>query len=90
MESSYPDMPANVEVPVVNESNKAMHDIGNGNDVEAENVVVTGNHHDRENNTLLRGVRWDGQSNESPPCTERPTETGYVAESDDVSTVRHA
>ena len=57
MESSYPDTPANDNALVVNESDKAIHDVAKGNDVEVKNVVVTGYHHDRENETLLRGAR---------------------------------
>ena len=84
MESSYPDAPANVNVLVVNENDKMMHDVENSNDVEIENVVVTRYHHDRENDNSLRSVRRHGQANESPPYTEQPTETGSVAERYDV------
>ena len=56
MESSYPDAPANVNVLVVNENDKMMHDVENSNDVEIENVVVTRYHHDRGIEALMRGA----------------------------------
>ena len=49
-------MSANVNVLVVNESYKLMHDVDNENDVEIESVVMTGHHHDRENEILLGGA----------------------------------
>ena len=63
MESSYTDMPLNVNPLVVNESDEMTHDVGNENDVEVEDVLVTGYQHERGNETLLRGVRQDRQSN---------------------------
>ena len=46
MKSSYPEMPANMNVLVVNKSDKVMRDVKAGNGVEIENVVVSGSHHD--------------------------------------------
>ena len=59
-------MLANVNALVVNESDEATHDVGNENDVEIENVVVTRCHHDHENETLLRSARRHVQANGNP------------------------
>ena len=75
---------------VVSENDEATQDVEKGNDIEVENVVVTGYRHDRANETLLRGARRDGQANVSPPCTECSTESGSVVESYDASAVHHA
>ena len=90
LESSYPGMSANVIALVHYKSDEVMHYVGNGNEIEVENVVATEYHHDCENETLLRGARRDGQANVSLPCTECPTETVSVVESYDASAVRHA
>ena len=83
-------MSANVIALVHYKSDEMMHNVGNGNEIEVENVVATEYHHDCENETLLRGARRDGQANVSLPCTECPTETVSVVESYDASAVRHA
>ena len=65
-------MLANVNALVHHERNMVMHDVKNESDAETEYVVVTDYHHDRANETLLRGARRDGQANLSPPYTELP------------------
>ena len=70
---------------VVNKSDEEMNDVENGND-----VVVTGHHHDRENEILLGGARRDEQANVSSPCTECLTKTGSVVKSDNASAVCQA
>ena len=90
MESSHTDMLANVNALVHRESDMVMHDVENENDAETKNVGIAGCHHDRANETLLRGARPDGQTNVLPPYTEHPTETDSVVESYDASAVRHA
>ena len=47
---------ANINALVVNKRDKAMCDVGKGSDVEVENVVMNGYHHDRENDTLLKST----------------------------------
>ena len=90
MESSHPVLSANVDVLVVNDSNEATHDAGNEKDVKSEKVVMTGRHHDHENETLLRIARQGGQANVLSPGTERPMETGSVVKKYDASAVSHA
>ena len=87
MESSHPDMLANVNALVHHESDMVMHDVENENDAETKNVGMAGCHHDRANETLLRGARRDGQANVLPPYTEHPTENDSVVESYDASAV---
>ena len=87
---SHPVLYANVNALVVNESDETTHDVEDENNVEVENVVVTGFHHDQENETLLRGARQDREANVSPPYTGHSAETGSVFESYDASAVRHA
>ena len=87
MENSHPDMPTNVNVLVVIETDKVVHDVENGFDVDIESVVVTGYHHDHESETVMKGVRQDGQANVSPLCAECPAETGSDEESDDAGKV---
>ena len=79
-----------VNALVVNKSDEAMKDVENGNDVEAENVVVNRHHHDRENEILLGGARRDEQTNVSSPCTECLTRTSSVVKSDNASAVCQA
>ena len=87
MDSAHPDIPANVNAFVHHESDMVMHDVKDKNNVETDNVIVTCYHHDRANETLLRGARRDGQANVLPPYTEHPTETDSVVESYDDSAV---
>ena len=56
MDSTYPDMSANMTALVLNESDKAVQEVENGNGVKVENVVVTGHQHDRMNGILLGGA----------------------------------
>ena len=56
-----------------------MQDVEYDNDAETgKNVVLTGYHYDRANETLLGGAREDGQANVLPPYTEQSTETDSV------------
>ena len=56
VESVNPDVLANLNVLVVNESDKVVRDIKNEDDAEIENVVVNGNHHGHGNETSTRGA----------------------------------
>ena len=77
MDSSNPDMLANVNALVVNDNDKMTYDVKNENDVKVENIVAARFHQDHENETLIRSARRHGQANKSPPYTE-PTECGFV------------
>ena len=90
MDSLHPDMSANVNALVVNESDEAMHEVEYGNKVEVENVVMNGYNHDNENETLIIGALRDRQANVSRLCTEHLTKTDFVVESYDACAVRHA
>ena len=57
LESSYPGMSANVIALVHYKSDEVMHYVGNGNEIEVENVVATEYHHDCENETYGTGRR---------------------------------
>ena len=70
IEYSYPVLSANVKALIHHESDMVMHDVENEKYAETGNVTVTGYHHDRANETLLRGAREDGQTNVLPPYTE--------------------
>ena len=63
-QSSHLAFSANKNALVHHESDMVMQDveIENKNDAETGNVVVTGYHHDRVNETLLRGARESGQA----------------------------
>ena len=56
VESVNPDVVSKLNVLVVNESDKVVHDIKNENDAEIENVVVNGYHHGHNNETSTRGA----------------------------------
>ena len=89
MDTSHPDIIANVNALVHHESDVVMQDVENENDAETGNVVVTGYHHDRANETLLLDAREDGQANVPPPYTKHLTEIDTVVESYDDSAVHH-
>ena len=72
MESLHLKMPANVSALVHHERDMVMHDVESENDSKTKNVVMTGCHHDRANETLLRNARRVEQANVSPPYTEHP------------------
>ena len=56
-ESSYPNVPANVNVLVVIEHDIVMHGVDNENDVETYNIVVNGYYNDCESDTVVIGAR---------------------------------
>ena len=84
VESVYRDVLANVNVFVVNDSDKVIHDVKNEIDVGIENVVVNGYHHDHG----IESARRDGQANVSPLCAECPAETGSAAKRNYASETR--
>ena len=88
MDSSHPDIIANVNALVVNESDEMMKDLNNRNNVNIEIVVVTGYHNDRDNEALIRGARRDDKANVLPLCTESSAEIGSAVEIDDASEAR--
>ena len=56
VESVNPDVLAKLNVLVVNESDKVVHDVKNENEVKIENVVVNGYHYGHGNDTSTKGA----------------------------------
>ena len=56
MGSVNPDVLAKLNVLVVNESDKVVHDVKNENEVKIENVVVNGYHYGHGNETSTKGA----------------------------------
>ena len=76
IESSHPDMLANVNALFHHESDMVMHNVENEIEFEIDNVVVTRYHHDPESEIVMIGARRDGQSNVLPLCAKCPAKTG--------------
>ena len=85
IKSSYSDMPADVNVLVVNDNGKVMHDVENENDVEIENALVNKYHNYCESGFTddRSTLRWAG---ERVACLRGdPSEIGFAYESDEAS-----